>query len=196
MSIAAILHHPNLVQFIGATIDDSPIILTEILPTCLAAELDKGPLENKDIHKIATDVALALNYLHYNDPPMIHRDVSPANVLLEQVTNGWRAKLSDFGSTIFVSWRNTIAPGNQVYAAPEAVNPSQQSVKMDTYSFGIVLIEMCNRVPPNSEEREQQIRRIVWQGMASLVHACCHTSSSDRPDMTNILHTLRSLSLP
>ena len=197
MSITTILHHPNLVQFIGATIDDSPIIITELLPTSLAAELDKGPLNNKDIHSIATDIALGLNYLHCNDPPMIHRDVSPPNTLLELAGNGWRAKLGDFGSAIFVPWRQTVSPGNQAYAAPEACQDdvSQQSVKMDTFSFGVVLIEMCNRVPPFSEEREEQIRKIHWQGIAGLVRACCQTNAFDRPNMTTVLSTLSSLSL-
>ena len=198
MSIAIILHHPNLVQFIGATTDNSPIIVTELLPTCLAAELDKGPLDNKVIHSVATDPALALNYLHCNDPPIIHRDVSSPNILLEPKASGWRAKLSDFGSTIFVSWRHTVAPGNQAYAAPEAcdVDASRQSVKMDTYSFGVVVIEMFTRLPPCKDEREQQIQKISWRGMATLARACCHAYASVRPTMATVLSKLTSLSLP
>ena len=198
MSVSTNLHHPNLVLFIGATLDESPIIVTELLPTCLAAELDKGDLSNENIHRIAKHIALGLNYLHCNDPPIIHRDVSSTNVLLEETANGWRAKLSDFGSTIYVSWKYTALPGNPAYAAPEASadDTSQQSPKMDSYSFGVVLIEMFIRMPPLSFSREQQIRAIPWPGMVSLVRACCQTKPCDRPDMTSILTTLASLCLP
>ena len=196
MSVATILHHPNLVLFIGATLDESPIIVTELLPTCLSNELDKGPLDDKSIHRIATDIALGLNYLHCNDPPIIHRDISSGNVLLEKTSSGWKAKLSDFGSTIYVSWKYTARPGTPAYAAPEANDASQQSVKMDTYSFGVVLIEMLTVIPPHSISRDEQMQKIRWQGMALLVRACCQKDPCNRPNMTSILSTLASLSLP
>ena len=84
MTIASRCRHPCLLQFIGATNDDqSPLFLTELLDTSLRAVLHERALKPAEITAIALDVAKALNYLHLNQPtPIIHRDISSANVLL------------------------------------------------------------------------------------------------------------------
>ena len=113
MDIASRIRHPNLLQFIGAITEDSPIILTELMPTSLRKELEKsGPLSYQAILSISLDVACALNYLHLLKPhPIIHRDVSSANVLLQPMggyDNSLRAKLSDYGSANLSAtcWKN------------------------------------------------------------------------------------------
>ena len=127
MSIAAKLRHPNLIQFIGATLEGEPVILTELMATSLRAILERGPLNPAQIASISSDVAWALNYLHLTRPnPILHRDVSSANVLLNPGPNQtWLAKLSDYGSANFMQQVTTAGPGNPTYAAPEASNPSQ-----------------------------------------------------------------------
>ena len=146
MSMAAQARHPNLLQFVGATMDNNPIILTELMPTSLRRILEQSVhLNRRQIISIASDVARALNYLHLNTPdPIIHRDISSANVLLEQFGDVYKAKVSDYGSANFSRYTTTAGPGNPLYSAPESGNPSQQSVKMDVYSFGLLLIEMCS----------------------------------------------------
>ena len=70
MDISSKLRHPNLVQFIGV---GTPIILTEIMSTCLYNELQKKVLTQSQILGISCDVAWALNYLHLWKPdPTIH----------------------------------------------------------------------------------------------------------------------------
>ena len=52
---------------------------------------------------ISLDVALALNYLHQKKPePIIHRDISSANVLLWRQGDQWRGKVSDYGTANFM----------------------------------------------------------------------------------------------
>ena len=121
------------------------------------------------------DVACALRYLHQWRPsPIIHRDISSANVLLEPIPNDWRAKISDYGSANFMNAVTTAAPGSPVYAAPEARYPNQHSPKMDTFSYGVLLIEMCVRKLPGSTpaQKEAQILKIQWAAMVSLVRRC------------------------
>ena len=146
MNIAAHARHPNLLQFIGATMDDEPIILTELLPTSLRCLMESTTLSRQQIRSIGCDVARAVNYLHLTTPdPIIHRDISSANVLLEPSGEGtWKAKVSDYGSANFVRFTTTIGPGNPLYSAPEAGEPRRHSPKMDIYSFGILLVEMCS----------------------------------------------------
>ena len=146
MNIAAHARHPNLLQFIGATMDDEPIILTELLPTSLRRLMESTTLSRQQIRSIGCDVARAVNYLHLTTPdPIIHRDISSANILLEPSGEGtWKAKVSDYGSANFVRFTTTIGPGNPLYSAPEAGEPRRHSPKMDVYSFGILLVEMCS----------------------------------------------------
>ena len=84
MKMAAKVRHPNLLQFIGATVEGRPIILTELMPTSLRKELEQHSLTSQQILLISRDVACALNYLHLCKPhPILHRDVSSGNVLME-----------------------------------------------------------------------------------------------------------------
>ena len=64
MGIASKVHHPNLVQFIGATTVGTHIILKEIMTTSLYSELQKKVLTQSQILGISCDIPLALNYLY------------------------------------------------------------------------------------------------------------------------------------
>ena len=68
----------------------------------------------------------------------------------------------------------TPAPGAPVVAAPESHYCEQQSPKMDIFSFGVLLIEMClNEFPePRPPNRAAQIRRIRWSDMVFLIEGC------------------------
>ena len=193
MAMAAKIRHPNMLLFIGATREGEAVILTEIMPTSLRRELETRVLPRVQITSIAQDVACALRYLHQWRPsPIIHRDISSANVLLEPLPNGWRAKISDYGSANFMNTVATAAPGSPVYAAPEACYPDQHSPKMDTFSYGVLLIEMCVQELPESSpvQREAQILQIQWAAMVSLVRRCTSERPADRPSMRYIMELL------
>ena len=194
--MSARIHHPNIVQFIGATTEGVPIILIELMSTSLRNELATNPLAKIQILSIASDVARALNYLHLFQPrPIVHRDVSTANILLDRMDlpTVWKAKLSDFGSTNFVSTMATAGPGNPVYAAPEAFNPYDQSPKMDVFSFGVVLIEAFTREMPSVDERDQLIEAIQWPPIVPLVRRCSQLNKERRPAMVEALTELTTL---
>ena len=100
MKIASRCRHPCLLQFIGATQDESPLFVTELMETSLQKLLKKRKQENQHLSEteiivICLDVARALNYLHRRQPPIVHRDVSSANVLLWKQNNQWRGKLGN-----------------------------------------------------------------------------------------------------
>ena len=197
MTIAAKLRHPNLLLFIGATREGEPVILTELMPTSLCKELEKGELAKRDIISISQDVACGLSYLHQWKPhPIIHRDISSGNVLLEPIPNGWRAKVSDYGSANFMNLvSSTVAPGCPAYAAPEASLPAQHSPKMDVFSFGVLIVEMCLQELPEArpEQREAQIQHIKWPSMVSLIRRCISEKPGDRPSMSDIMELLSRL---
>ena len=193
MTIAAKLRHPNLLLFIGATREGELVILTELMSTSLRKVLGNGELTRRDIITVSGDVACGLNYLHQWQPhPIIHRDITSGNILLEPLSNGWRAKISDYGAANFMNHISTVTPGCIAYAAPEASFPDQQSPNMDVFSFGVLVMEMCLRELPESEQvrREAQIRRIQWPAMVSLIRRCICKRPADRLSMRDTMELL------
>ena len=144
MNIASRCRHPCLLQFIGATQDESPLFVTEIMEKSLRKLLRERQQENEHLTEteiifICLDVARALNYLHQRKPePIVHRDVSSANVLLWKQNNQWRGKLGDYGTAKFLQETMTVAPGAMIYAAPEIGCPFKQTVKVSLL-YGISL---------------------------------------------------------
>ena len=193
MNIASKMRHPNLLQFIGATTEGNPIILTELMPTSLRKELESGGLAYPAILSISVDVACALNYLHLFKPhPILHRDVSSANVLLQPmgVGHGWRAKVSDYGSANLQPLARTNTPGNPVYSAPESPYPRRHSPAMDVFSYGVLLIEMMVCQFPEKEKRKDHIEAITRPALKDLIQRCLLENYRRRPTMADIIKEL------
>ena len=193
MNMAARVRHPNLLQFIRATLRGELIILTELMPTSVRGELESEcTFSPNQINSISLDVARALNYLHLMQPtPIIHRDISSANVLLEPgPSNSWRAKVSDYGSVNLLQRLKTAAPGNPTYAAPEAENTARQSPKMDIFSFGVLLVEMCSARFPEVADREHMICSVQQPRMVALIRQCLAEDRNARPSANDIVTEL------
>ena len=195
MNMAARLRHPNLVQFIGATLEGEMIILTELMHTSLRRVLEQGGISREHTVSISVQVCQALNYLHLMQPdPVIHRDISSANVLLNPLpNNGWLAKVTDYGSVNTLRALQTENPGNPVYAAPEARVPSLQSTKMDIFSVGVLLIEMCTGQFPSDDGRERLLLTISDRGFSELISRCIDRERDNRPTAQELLSELKQL---
>ena len=194
MNMAARIRHPNLIQFIGATLEGEMIILTELMPTSLRRELESNDyMAPIVVSSIGLGVARALNYLHQMQPdPIIHRDISSANVLLEPLPLGrWRAKVTDYGSVNLQQQLETVGPGNPTYAAPEANDPHLQSPKMDIFSFGILLIEMLTGELPPSDERHLLMGTIRHRQLLALIERCLNQQRENRPSASDIISELK-----
>uniref|UniRef100_A0A1X7TP01 Protein kinase domain-containing protein n=2 Tax=Amphimedon queenslandica TaxID=400682 RepID=A0A1X7TP01_AMPQE len=168
-----------------------PIILTELMPTSLRKELESGGVAYPAILSISLDVACALNYLHLFKPhPILHRDVSSANVLLQSIGNCWRAKVSDYGTVSLQPLTKTSNPGNPVYSAPESPYPNQHSPAMDVFSYGVLLIEMVVCEFPDVGKRVAQIKAIKRPTLKNLIERCLIENYKDRPTMSDIIKEL------
>ena len=197
MNFASRVRHPNLVQFIGACMDDEDmLILMELMPTSLRKEL-----ERKEFHLpervrglISLDIVRALNYLHQMRPDaIIHRDISSANVLLEPVAvDSWRAKLTDYGSVNFQRQVKTVGPGNISYASPESHEATHQSPKMDIFSFGVLVLEMCTGKFPDITKRKLEISSLEQGFWKKLIQECVSEKPGKRPSAAQLIERIRS----
>ena len=147
IKILSEIRHPNFVQFIGVYFRETspfPVLVMELMHTSLArcltqcgADRQRFPLSIKLF--ILQDVARALVYLHSQESPILHRDLTANNILL---TSSMKAKVADLGMakimTIDMS-KLTQCPGNVVYMPPEALkeHPSY-GIEIDIYSYGIL----------------------------------------------------------
>ena len=190
MQIALCCCHQHIVTFLGATYDDdSPIILMELMDVSLRSAYQQGGVTNAKAFKVVKEIAMALHFLHTRPDPVIHRDVSSANVLLKVLYNGeWLAKLGDLGTAMIQQQATTPSPGAWAYAAPEAPNPEKHSPKMDVYSFGVLVIETLTKTHPfqKVDTLKAQVQQQYPQ-YDQLVTSCTKQQSSNRPTMYDVL---------
>ena len=197
------LRHPNLLQFIGAVLDHpsgNPMIITEVMDTSLrkaydSKKLTPDPSCRPVILSIMRDVAVGLNYLHHLPDPIIHRDVSSANVLLESKGDKkWKTKMSDFGSANLARVAVTEVPGAAIYSAPESIatlcwKKRKQTPKMDSYSYGVLLCEVLTCHFPDVETFESlslQVKASSPQ-LHELIVLCIDEEPDKRPTMPKII---------
>ncbi|EOA39342.1 hypothetical protein CARUB_v10012386mg [Capsella rubella] len=216
------VHHRNLVGLVGYCDDGNNLAL--IYEYMANGDLKENLSGNRCGHvltwenriQIAMEAAQGLEYLHNGStPPMVHRDVKPTNILLNEL---FQAKLADFGLSRSSpvdgeSYESTIVAGTPGYLDPET---NLLSAKTDVYSFGIVLLEIITNQPVIDSNREKahitewvglmlmegDIRNIidpklmgefdtngVWKAV-ELALACVNPTSTRRPTMTHVVMEL------
>ncbi|XP_061359401.1 serine/threonine-protein kinase-like protein CCR4 [Gastrolobium bilobum] len=147
------LHHKNLVRLLGFYEDMNERILVydymnngslnDHLHKLQSSALMSWPLRIK----VALEAARGIEYLHkYATPPIIHRDIKSANILLDAK---WTAKVADFGLSLMgpedeESHLSLLAAGTLGYMDPEYYRLQHLTSKSDVYSFGVVLLELLS----------------------------------------------------
>ncbi|MFE6965146.1 protein kinase [Agromyces sp. NPDC057679] len=112
----------------------------------LRAALQHGPLDAADAADLLADLGEALHVIHSRG--IVHRDVKPANVLLEPAhlpSRRWNAKLADFGIARLIDdariTRTGLLVGTPGYLSPEQVSGAAPGSAADVYSLGLLMLE-------------------------------------------------------
>jgi serine/threonine protein kinase len=135
---AAGLSHPNLVDVYDFSEEgERPYLVMQFVPgENLAERLERG--SEVDCEQLARELLEALAHIHRAG--ILHRDVKPANVIVEP---GGTAKLIDFGIALppdaTALTRTGLVLGTERYAAPEVMEGRAASERSDLYSCGVVL---------------------------------------------------------
>ena len=216
------ISHPNIVQFLGVYYDRSgdsilPIMVMELMHTSLRIFIEKNKSFISFGRKatILHDVSRGLSFLHNRKPAILHRDLSPNNVML---TSQLVAKIGDLGVAKVVradSWqtRNKLkltkaVPGTQDFMPPEVMEvDSLYGTPIDVFSVGgIGLYVFSEEWPtpsafkqkdPNSkkmvmlteaERRQQYLDKMTGKaaGLRKMVERCLDDDPDKRPTIQEV----------
>ena len=162
------LNHPNVVHFIGIFLPPQqsfPVMIMELMDESLTTYAETGT-EKPGISftkKIAIlhDVAEGLSYLHSRNPaPVIHRDLSPNNVLLKHLSLFSVAKIADLGVAKMINVEDTRStqyltkvPGTVHFMPPEAFqSKAKYDMPLDVFSYGGIILYTINGKWPKPTE--------------------------------------------
>lgn len=122
-----------------------------------------------------------LSYLHSQDPPIIYRDMKPANVMLRPDGN---LMLIDFGAAREYKPQNrkdTVSLGTKGYAAPEQYREDGQSdVRTDIYCLGVMLFQLLTGLSPHELQPVRNIRPELSPGLEVIITKCTQVNKEDR----------------
>ena len=218
------LCHPNIVSFKGVYFPNEksflPVMVMELMEDSLTKYVEKQVLTMETKFSILYDVSSGLNYLHSHKPPMIHRDLSPNNILLISHKQKLVAKISDLGVAKVVKADSkatksilTKAPGTAHFMPPEALmeNPRYDTV-LDIFSYAGIILYVVNQewpVPcdsilrdPNTnkpvsvfsevERRQQCLDKMSGTSkvLEPLVISCLNDDPAQRPATATVLRIM------
>ncbi|KAH6773585.1 Integrin-linked protein kinase family [Perilla frutescens var. hirtella] len=217
LSLLLSIRHPNVVQFLGAVTQSSPMmIVTEYLPKGDLREYlkEKGSLKPAKAVRLAMDVARGMNYLHEHSPgAIIHRDLEPSNILRD---DSGHLKVADFGVSKLLKVANRIREERPLtcqdsscrYVAPEVFRNQDYDTKVDVFSFALILQELIEGCPPFETKQEHEVpksyvakerppfrapMKLYAYGLKELIEDCWSEKPANRPTFRQIIPRLEAI---
>jgi len=165
---AAVVHqHVVAIHAVDADAKLPYLVMPWVACESLQERIDQqGPLDIKDILRIGLQAAWGLSAAHAQG--LIHRDVKPANILLEKGVD--RVFLTDFGLARAIDdatlTHSGVIAGTPQYMSPEQAKGESIDHRSDLFSLGSVLYEMSTGRPPYRAETTMGIIRRVCDSTA------------------------------
>lgn len=182
------LDHPALPRIVDImeTPDVIYVVMDYVEGVTLSRVLQKeGVISQKQAIEWAKELCQVLDYLHGQNPPIIYRDMKPANIILQP--NG-SVKLIDFG--IAREYKecdreDTVNLGTRGYAAPEQfAGGGQTDARADIYSLGVTLYQLLTGRNPNKPPFEivsiRQERPELSLGLEYIIQKCTQKNPKNR----------------
>jgi len=165
----ASLKHPHIVRVLDVGIEDELAFLVQELVTgdTLADRIEAGPPPEEQVLTWISQVAAALQAAHDHPAGIIHRDVKPANILIDGHGN---ALLADFGIALTASEAaNGTSAGTLPYKSPEQLDNRPLDRRSDVFSLGLVLYEALTGTLPYSANDPDTFRREMREPLAGRI---------------------------
>lgn len=188
--LLADLLHPNLPRiYEHFTENDRSYLVMDYIEGQTIEEhlvqLGGGPLPVDQVIKWAEQLCDVLSYLHTHQPPIIFRDLKPANVMKSESGHLY---LIDFGiARIFKPGKqhDTVALGSPGYAAPEQYGKAQSTPRSDIYSLGALLHHLLTGIDPSEQpfffRDASQVNPAVDPALDELLKQMLSMDSDRRP---------------
>ncbi|MGC2237935.1 MAG: protein kinase [Pyrinomonadaceae bacterium] len=150
------LEHPAIPTIFDYFYDDKEqrfyLVMKYISGGDLASRLrsaHQGRVEEKDVTDWAIQIADVLEYLHNHQPPIVYRDLKPANIMIDG--NSGRIMLIDFGIARWINKeeKGVTAVGTMGYAPPELFSGNVEP-RSDIYSLGSTMFHLLTGADPQS----------------------------------------------
>ena len=182
------LSHPNLPSIIDVidTEDSFIIIMDYIQGNALDKALKEyGALPEENVIEWAKQLCDVLGYLHSRQPPIIYRDLKPANIMLKPDGN---ITLIDFGTAREFKEKNladTTCLGTIGYAAPEQFGGmGQTDARTDIYCLGTTLYHLVTGMNPSKPPYEirpiTEINPALSTGLEQIINKCTQNDPNNR----------------
>lgn len=202
-------HHTNLVQPINFSIYEGIPYL--VLPYCRngSSESLLGKINNADeLWRYISDVSAGLKYLHAYNPTIVHHDIKPANVLVDDNCN---YAITDFGISSHRGLNregyDDTQSGTMAYMAPERFREDYESMpESDIWSFGATLYEIVTgKVPFGENGGLVQLQKgascapisaPIPSDIKKLIYDCLSSDTSKRPSAAVINRAAEAASYP
>lgn len=180
-------HHrlPRIVDFIDPDRDGYSYIVMDYIqgvPLDRFIRQREGRLPLELLVRFGLQIAEGLRYLHRHEPPVIHRDVKPANLLVD---DKGELRFVDFGIARTFSdgkTEDTVLLGTIGFAAPEQYGDRQSDARTDLYSLGAVLLYMGTggRFPVWSSDAAAALREQGCERLRPVVARLLQVRPEDR----------------
>ncbi len=176
------LAHPNIARVLDHFVenDHDYLVLEHIDGMDLRAYVkEHGPQSERVVLRWAAEIADILRYLHEHDPPIVHRDVTPDNLVIDRTG---KLKLIDFGAANeFVGTATGTLIGKQSYISPEQFR-GKAVPQSDIYSLGCTLYYLATGDDPEalSQSSLPEEQGIAKPRLDALIKACTGIELSER----------------